>query len=263
MTADIRAALDVLEAVYSAADLEQVPPVLAAALAEAVPHDYLVWGDVRTDAADGIEIPQLEGSPAGVPLAGIEALRGYLLAHPGNAVQLPHRQGSPVRWSDVITPAQHRRVPYYSEVIAPMGAEHGVQISLPGMAGQVYCVTIGRSRSDFTDRDLAVLTALRPFLARRIARLATTRRELDILTSREATVLALVSQGLTNYQIARRLGTSPRTVAKHLEHILAKLNAPSRAAAAARYTLLQANAAAPARAPGRPTVRRTAGFHAL
>jgi DNA-binding NarL/FixJ family response regulator len=55
------------------------------------------------------------------------------------------------------------------------------------------------------------------------------------LTPREATVLALIAQGLTNCQIARRLEVSPRTIDKHVEHILMKLNVPSRAAAAARH----------------------------
>jgi DNA-binding NarL/FixJ family response regulator len=55
------------------------------------------------------------------------------------------------------------------------------------------------------------------------------------LTPREATVLALVALGLTNCQIARRLDVSRRTIDKHVEHILMKLNVPSRAAAAARH----------------------------
>jgi len=55
------------------------------------------------------------------------------------------------------------------------------------------------------------------------------------LTPREHHVLALVAEGLTNYQIARRLDVSPRTIEKHLEHILEKLNVPSRTAAVAHH----------------------------
>jgi DNA-binding CsgD family transcriptional regulator len=62
----------------------------------------------------------------------------------------------------------------------------------------------------------------------------------DKLTPREVQVLALVAAGLTNYQIARCLEISARTIDKHIEHILAKLAVPSRAAAAAHYATVRA-----------------------
>jgi DNA-binding NarL/FixJ family response regulator len=52
------------------------------------------------------------------------------------------------------------------------------------------------------------------------------------LSEREAEVLALVAQGLTNPQIAGRLYLSPRTVGQHLRSIYRKLGVNSRAAAA-------------------------------
>jgi non-specific serine/threonine protein kinase len=54
-------------------------------------------------------------------------------------------------------------------------------------------------------------------------------RERSLLTAREQQVAALVARGLTNAQIAQRLGMSGRTVVSHLEHIRAKLDLPSRA----------------------------------
>ncbi len=52
------------------------------------------------------------------------------------------------------------------------------------------------------------------------------------LTSRELEVLSLVSQGLSNHQIARELGLSVRTVEAHLTHIYNKLDVGSRTEAA-------------------------------
>jgi DNA-binding CsgD family transcriptional regulator len=52
------------------------------------------------------------------------------------------------------------------------------------------------------------------------------------LTAREIDVLRLVAEGLTDPQIASRLYLSPRTVHTHLRSIYAKLDVPSRAAAA-------------------------------
>ncbi len=53
------------------------------------------------------------------------------------------------------------------------------------------------------------------------------------LTQREAEVLHWVTQGKTNRDIGDILGTSPRTVNKHLEHVFSKLNVETRTAAAA------------------------------
>jgi DNA-binding CsgD family transcriptional regulator len=54
-----------------------------------------------------------------------------------------------------------------------------------------------------------------------------------VLTTREGEVLAWLSKGKTNRDIAQILGLSPRTVDKHLEQIYAKLGVENRTAAAA------------------------------
>jgi HD-GYP domain-containing protein (c-di-GMP phosphodiesterase class II) len=52
------------------------------------------------------------------------------------------------------------------------------------------------------------------------------------LTPREVEVLRLLARGLSNKEIAERLSISPKTVGNHAEHIYAKIDAQSRAAAA-------------------------------
>jgi DNA-binding CsgD family transcriptional regulator len=54
------------------------------------------------------------------------------------------------------------------------------------------------------------------------------------LTHRELEVLTLAANGLSNLEIGAALQISSRTVGSHIEHILDKLGAPNRAAAAAR-----------------------------
>lgn len=56
------------------------------------------------------------------------------------------------------------------------------------------------------------------------------------LTTREGEVLAWLSKGKTNRDIAQILGLSPRTVDKHLEQIYSKLGVENRTAAAAVAT---------------------------
>lgn len=53
------------------------------------------------------------------------------------------------------------------------------------------------------------------------------------LSRREAEVLRLLAQGLTQPEIAARLTLSPKTVGSHIEHVLRKLGVHSRAQAVA------------------------------
>ena len=77
------------------------------------------------------------------------------------------------------------------------------------------------------DRDAveAVLAAAGHRVARR-------REGPNGLTPREVEVLRLLARGLSNKEIAQRLSISPKTVGNHAEHIYAKIDAQSRAAAA-------------------------------
>ena len=56
---------------------------------------------------------------------------------------------------------------------------------------------------------------------------------LGLLSDREREILAELARGLRNSDIAERLMISPRTVEKHVHHILAKLEVSSRLAAVA------------------------------
>jgi DNA-binding NarL/FixJ family response regulator len=51
------------------------------------------------------------------------------------------------------------------------------------------------------------------------------------LTAREVEVLRLLARGFPNKEIAERLVISPKTVASHIEHIYAKIDASTRATA--------------------------------
>jgi ATP/maltotriose-dependent transcriptional regulator MalT len=60
-------------------------------------------------------------------------------------------------------------------------------------------------------------------------------RAIDGLAPRERQVLALVARGLSNAQVADRIGVASATVKKHLENIYEKLGVSSRTAAALAY----------------------------
>ncbi|HLY90132.1 MAG TPA: response regulator transcription factor [Acetobacteraceae bacterium] len=60
------------------------------------------------------------------------------------------------------------------------------------------------------------------------------REDAPLLTPREAEILALVGQGMSNKEAARALGISVHTVKFHLEALFTKLDATSRAEAVAK-----------------------------
>ncbi len=127
-----------------------------------------------------------------------------------------------------------------------MDNELSAQVAF-GPAGSSCCVVLHRSGHDFSDRDVAVIDALRPHLraARtRIVLLQRLEHEHDAvvitpdllaghlpITAREAEVLTCLADGRTNDGIAYELGISRHTVLRHVERIYWKLGVHTRAAA--------------------------------
>jgi len=77
---------------------------------------------------------------------------------------------------------------------------------------------------------------MRPFVVRAAALLSGMPRRrvrLEQLTPRELEVARLIAEGLTNRQLAVRLGISERTAENHVDHIFTKLGFVSRAQVAA------------------------------
>lgn len=77
---------------------------------------------------------------------------------------------------------------------------------------------------------------LRGAAANAIAREVRSPREADGLTPREREVIRLVGEGLSNKQIAQRLGIAERTAKFHVRQIMSKLGADNRAQAVALAT---------------------------
>jgi DNA-binding CsgD family transcriptional regulator len=130
----------------------------------------------------------------------------------------------------------------WSSFARPLAITH--QLSLPLQVGDgMQAYVLGRPDRDYTEADTALATALAPALSAVLRQYgvltavpgAQRRLGQDLgLTGREAAVVQLLGQGLTAASIARRLGTSPRTVHKHLEHVYRKLGVQDRLSAVRR-----------------------------
>lgn len=68
----------------------------------------------------------------------------------------------------------------------------------------------------------------RRFLPPSVAKLFEENPDLDPLTVREAQIVALIAEGLSNKEIGARLGIAEKTVRVHMTHILDKLGATDR-----------------------------------
>jgi len=91
-----------------------------------------------------------------------------------------------------------------------------------------------RAVNGIRDGDLPMPRRLAAELVRQLVRPSAGRSDSG-LSERELEVLRMVSDGLTDREIAVALGISPRTVGRHVGNILDKLGARNRREAAARF----------------------------
>lgn len=112
------------------------------------------------------------------------------------------------------------------------GASGCVDLSISPalLARAVRCVLSGESWFSRAQLLLALQRQARPVAKRRgrSAALQMEAQEADFLTRREREVLALIGQGLSNKEIARRLAISAATVKTHLHHVYTKLQRSGR-----------------------------------
>jgi DNA-binding CsgD family transcriptional regulator len=153
--------------------------------------------------------------------------------------------GRPLRISDLLTPQEYRCSLMYEGLFAELEVHYQVAFSVPISHGRGLCVALQRTRRDFSDDEGDTLAALRRSLSADLRRGALVSADVwsdgtaafaepsSALTVRELEVLALVSRGLTDDQIGRRLGLSRRTVSKHLQHVYQKTGTSNRTQACA------------------------------
>ena len=157
----------------------------------------------------------------------------------------PARTGdlrSPFKVSDFYSARQWHSTRMYTDFTQPMGVEHCIGLCLPEAppgttANSERHVRLDLRRSsgpDFSERDRAVLTLLRPHLHQAYRAAEERRHPIPGSPPRQNELLRLLAAGHTNSQIARQLGISEGTVRTHLENIYEKLGVSSRTAAVAR-----------------------------
>jgi DNA-binding CsgD family transcriptional regulator len=142
------------------------------------------------------------------------------------------------RLSDFVEMRKFRAGRIYAQWFRPLGVESLITVGLDAPLSHTKVFLLARSEGrDFEATDCLLLDVLRPYLAMRYEAARSRRRDLHErgpcagLTPREREILALVSEGKTNAQIAEQLSISTGTVRRHLENAYAKLGVHTRTAA--------------------------------
>jgi two-component system response regulator NreC len=103
------------------------------------------------------------------------------------------------------------------------------QVAAEELVTAIRCVALGNvylqpALARWLLEDYRRLLTQTPLEARRAGNLSDGEKGLDVLSKRELQVLEAVAEGNTNNEIGELLGISPKTVARHRERIMHKLN---------------------------------------
>ena len=222
---------------------EGLPPSLLDDLLGLIPSDFLTFMGIDSGRQEnwfGYDVPVDDYDILG-DASPEEFWDNYWAS---DSCCYPDRTGdlrSVTKISDFYSARQWHSTGMYRDTVRLAGVEHQLALCLPAgpgrLAGPGQTVRLLFSRGpglDFSERDRAVLTLLRPHLHRAYPDAERRRNATPQLTPRQWELLRLVAAGHTNSQIARQLGVSEGTVRIHLQNIYARLQVSNRTAAVSR-----------------------------
>jgi DNA-binding CsgD family transcriptional regulator len=222
-------------------DKEGLPPSLLADLMGQIRCDLIAFGGFDSGRH---ETWSVQAMPDGGKAALVEDVDPTLWQHYWHCkpCSYPDRTGdlrSIVKISDFYSARQWHST--HCGIYRPRGFEYGLMLTLPAAPGpisepsRIMRLFFFRGPGpDFSERNRALLTLLRPHLYQVYLDAERRRHPVPRLTPRQKDLLLLLAAGHTNTQIARRLGISVGTVRTHLENLYVRLNVSSRTAAVTR-----------------------------
>ncbi len=231
-------------ALHSHRDLPTLREAAPGILLGLVPADYFHLTDVLIDPArKRVRLLDVWASaPYPMPL-DLERTETLLFEHPFVQHLLAHgSMPQAMRLTDFIPPGRLRRTRLYRELLVPSGVRQILGVGTHSAHGiAVLSLERVNERPVFSARDRRMLELVRGHLdlARtnleretQVRAMRTTSLRAFGLTPRETEVALWLMQGKTNPEIGMILDCPMRTVEKHVEHVLHKLGAANRVAAA-------------------------------
>jgi RNA polymerase sigma factor (sigma-70 family) len=182
--------------------------------------------------------------------AGLRELIGSILQREGIATSKAATMEEALKQSD----EQALSVVIVDADLGGDKSAHALYQELRDRSPEIQGVFLSGSRTEAIDRVAAELLGVDTYLVKpfdpdellsRVRRLleremkrnearAADLAHIEVLTPRQLEVLRLLAAGLSQKEIARILGISSKTVATHIQYILAKLDVNSRAQAVAK-----------------------------
>jgi DNA-binding CsgD family transcriptional regulator len=243
---ELAAFSEALERLYQPVSLADFPAHLFSIIAMLIPDAMMSFDQVskRTGAMRHERNFRLQNPEEWMRQLAINLER----EHPAIAYVRGGGREQVLRLSDFISQRQLRETALYQDNYKAAGIECQVAVVLP-IPGYIAGLAINRS-VEFRDRELTIIRLLCPHILRAhanaclIAALQNSTAPMpaggsnssaaEVLTAREREVFHWLAQGKRDREIATILGSSHRTVHKHVQSILAKLGVETRSAAVAR-----------------------------
>jgi DNA-binding CsgD family transcriptional regulator len=165
---DFDLALGFLHEAYALRTLDQLADHLVRALTSLVPADrasYTMCGVLLRRPTDNGQPPiEMRCEPAPSPAPNLEVFEQHVFEHPLFVHYHRTRDGRPLRISDFLSRAQYHRLGLYNEFSRHLDTEYQAAFYLPVSPPQSLGVALSRQHRDFTDRDCAMLSVVRPHL---------------------------------------------------------------------------------------------------
>jgi len=182
-------------------------------------------------AATSHDIPSAPGTDEALAEFGHQNPLGWRRWHPAHGA---------LRLSGMVRRRDLERLGFHGAFMRPNGLRDLLKVWLWSSDASAACVQLWRREADFGRREQDMLAILHHHLIALRERAGTPGPAAmgpAALTVREAEVLTWAARGASDARIAARLGLSPATVGKHLEHAYAALGVHSRAEAVGRVAL--------------------------
>jgi DNA-binding CsgD family transcriptional regulator len=234
---DLRAIFRFLGSATIGSPQDPLPRPTLAALRDLLDADEAEYFELRRSdravlaAATSHDISSAPGTDEALSEFGHQNPLNWRRWHPAHGA---------LRLSGMVRRREFERLGFHGAFMRPNGLRDVLKVWLWSSDASAACVQLWRREADFGRREQDVLAVLHHQLIALRAR----ARDRDpataglvALTVREAEVLTWAARGASDARIAARLGLSPATVGKHLEHAYAALGVHSRAEAVGRVTL--------------------------